>query len=212
MSSNFLNAVGPRRLYPLTDRETSGLSHEQQVSHLSKLGVTLIQLREKSLSSREFYLDAEDALRTARKLNIKVIINDRVDIALALKADGVHLGQEDLDPEVARRLLGAGAIVGISTHSLEQAQIASKMPVDYVAIGPIFSTATKKSSNPTLGLEGIRLVKSVIGDLPLVAIGGITALSQEQVLNSGADCVAVINDLWASPGQLAPRFLSGVSI
>ena len=204
MTSKFLTAVGPGRLYPLTDRQISGLSHAQQVSRLSELGVTLIQLREKTLSSRDFYLEAEEALRTARKLKIKLIINDRVDIALALKADGVHLGQEDLVPEVARRLLGPDAIVGISTHSIEQARIASEMPVDYVAIGPIFSTATKESSNATLGFEGIRSVKNVIGDFPLVAIGGITALSQEQVLSSGADCVALISDLWAADGRIAP--------
>lgn len=212
MSSTFLNAVGPGRLYPLTDRQISGLSHEQQVSHLSALGVTLIQMREKSLSSRDFYSEAEDALRTARKLKIKLIINDRVDIALALKADGVHLGQEDLDPEVARRLLGPEAIVGISTHSIEQAKLASQMPVDYVAIGPIFSTTTKESSNATLGLDGIRSVKSAIGDLPLVAIGGITSLSQAQVLNSGADCVSVISDLWTSAGRIALHPQPGQSI
>ncbi len=206
MSSNFLNAVGPGRLYPLTDRQISGLSHPQQVSHLGALGVTLVQLREKSLSSRDFYLEAEAALRIGRKLKIKLIINDRVDIALALKADGVHLGQDDLDPEVARGLLGPDAIIGISTHSIEQALTARQMPVDYVAIGPIFPTSSKDSPNPTLGLEGIRAAKRVVRDLPLVAIGGITSSSLVQVLASGADSVASISDLWGSPGQIRRPF------
>lgn len=207
MSSKFLTAVGSSRLYPLTDRLISGLSHDEQVSRLSELGVTIVQFREKLLSSREFYQAAAAALRTARKRKLKLIINDRVDIALALRADGVHLGQEDVSPEVARRMLGPEFIIGISTHTLNQAHTAAQMPVDYVAIGPIFPTSTKKSSQAAVGLDGLRLIRNAIGRMPLVAIGGINSKSQEEVLNAGADCLAIISDIWESPGQIADKFL-----
>ena len=171
-SANFLSALGGTRLYPLTDRRLSGLSHAEQVSQLSEGGATLVQLREKILSPFEFYTEAEAALRVARERGVKIIINDRVDIALALKADGVHLGQDDLPPEAARRILGPDAIIGFSTHDPEQARLAAQMPVDYIAIGPIFATATKEASDPPVGLEGLRIVRQTVGTIPLVAIGG----------------------------------------
>ena len=105
---------------------------------MSAGGADLIQLREKHLAPREFYREAEDALSIARALGVLLIINDRVDIALALKADGVHLGQDDLPPDAARALLGEQAIIGFSTHTVEQARAAARMPVDYIAIGPVF--------------------------------------------------------------------------
>src|SRR5688500_17076088 len=159
MSSLFLNALANTRLYPLTDRGLSGLSHAEQVSHLSAAGATLIQLREKVLSSLQFYEEAAEALRVARESGVKIIINDRVDIALALQADGVHLGQDDLPPEAARELLGPDAIIGVSTHTLEQASISTKLPVDYIAIGPIFSTSTKQSSNLAVGVDGLGQIR-----------------------------------------------------
>lgn len=201
MTSNFLTAVGSSRLYPLTDRLISGLSHHEQISHLSKLGITMVQFREKLLSSREFYQEASAALRVARALNVKLIINDRLDIALALGADGVHLGQDDLSPEVARRFLGGEFLIGISIHTLDQARIAAQMPVDYIAVGPIFSTSTKESSNAPVGIDGLRHIRQVLGNMPLVAIGGIKSNSQAKVLNAGADCVSVISAIWPSTPQ-----------
>jgi thiamine-phosphate pyrophosphorylase len=205
MSANFLNALAGTRLYPLTDRRLSGLSHTEQVLRLGAAGATLIQLREKVLSPLDFYLDAEATLRTARHRGIKVIINDRVDIALALKADGVHLGQDDLPPEAARRLLGPEAIIGFSTHNLEQARVAAKMPVDYIALGPIFATSTKETPDPQVGLQGLRLVREAVGEIPLVAIGGITFDNCQDVLDAGADVIAVIRDFWAA-GPAASQF------
>jgi thiamine-phosphate pyrophosphorylase len=202
MRSSFLDALGKSRLYPLTDRVISGLPHDEQVYLLSERGVTLVQLREKILSAREFYQEAAAALRVARERGLKIIVNDRVDIALALKADGVHLGQDDMPAEDARRLLGPDAIVGISTHTLEQAQRAAEMPVDYLAIGPIFLTTTKKSSHTPVGLDGLRLVRKAVGNMPLIAIGGITAVRHQAILDSGADGFAVISDLWF-PGSQA---------
>jgi thiamine-phosphate pyrophosphorylase len=214
MSAKFLDALAGSRLYPLTDRSISGLSHADQVLQLSEGGASLIQLREKQASSAEFYAQAEQALRIARQRNLKVIINDRVDIALALKADGVHLGQADMPPEAARRLLGPDAIIGLSTHNPGQAEVASLMPVDYIAIGPVFATGSKEAPNPLVGLEGLQLVRQAVGTIPLVAIGGITLENSASVLSAGADAVAVISDIWQPTGQASTqvkRFLASTS-
>ena len=205
MGSSFLHSLVASQLYPITDRHLSGLSHAEQVAQLSDCGTPLIQLREKIDPPSQFYADAEVALRVARERGVKIIINDRVDIALALNADGVHLGQEDLPPEAARRILGDTAIIGYSTHNLDQARLAAQMPVDYVAIGPIFATATKPSSNPAVGLEGLGNIRRALGDVPLVAIGGITSENFEMVLQAGADAVSVISDIWASDGLVTAK-------
>ena len=156
-----------------------------------------MQVREKHLSPREFYREAEDALRVARELGVKLIINDRVDIALALRADGVHLGQDDLPPAAARELLGERAVIGFSTHDEEQAREAIRLPVDYLAIGPIFQTSSKENPDAVVGLEGLRRVRKVVGQIPLVAIGGVRAENVPRVLAAGADAVAVISLLLA---------------
>lgn len=213
MSSNFRDALAGTRLYPLTDRNLSKLSQADQVLQLSKGGATLVQLRDKTSSPLQFYAEAEAALRVARLHGLQVIINDRVDIALALKADGVHLGQDDMPPEAARRILGPDAIIGFSTHNLDQALGATKMPIDYVAIGPIFLTPTKETTNQPIGLDGLTRVREAVGTMPLVAIGGITVENSPAVLNAGADVIAVISDIWSPPGQ-APtqlqRFLQAI--
>ena len=196
MSSNFIQALGDTHLYPITDQHLSGLSHTEQVDLLIDSGATLIQLREKTDSPLRFFKQAESAVRVARDRGAKIIINDRVDIALALKADGVHLGQEDLSPDAARRILGGNAIIGFSTHSLEQARLAAQLPVDYVAIGPIFSTTTKQSTNRPVGLDGLARLREALGGVPLVAIGGITSQNIGTVIKAGADVVAVIGDIW----------------
>ena len=190
------------RLYPVTDRLLSGLPHAEQVARLCDGGATLVQLREKRLAPRDFYREAELALRAARDRGARLVINDRADIALALGADGVHLGQDDLPPEAARALLGRAAVVGFSTHSVEQAAAAARLPVDYVAIGPVFATPTKENPDPVVGLEGVRRVREAVGARPLVAIGGITPESAPLLLEAGADSVAVIGALLA-PGDPA---------
>lgn len=183
------------RLYPITDCQVSGLSHARQVAELSEGGARLIQLREKQLAPREFCREAEAAVIEAHARGVQIIINDRADIALALGADGVHLGQDDLPPEAARKLLGPDAIIGLSTHNLLQAKIAASLPVSYIAIGPIFSTATKTNPEPVVGLEGLQRVRDVVGPIPLVAIGGLTAENAALVIAAGADAVAVISAL-----------------
>src|SRR5437764_3617363 len=161
------------KLYPITDRRLSGLSHAEQVARLSDGGARVVQLREKNLSPREFYREAEEALRVARARGVRLVINDRADIALALGADGVHLGQDDMPPSAARSLLGDKAIIGFSTHSVTQAIEAARLLVDYVAIGPVFATSSKENTGPAVGLEGVARVREAVVQARLVAIGGI---------------------------------------
>ncbi len=183
------------RVYPLTDVQLSGLSHAEQVRLLSFGGASLIQLREKRMPALEFYEQA----RAAQQYGVQLIINDRVDIALATGADGVHLGQDDLPPEAARKLLGPQAIIGYSTHNVDQAISATKLPIDYLAIGPIFSTTTKSDTAPVLGLDGLRAARDAVGGFPLVAIGGISLNNARDVIDAGADSVAVISALLTAP-------------
>ena len=190
------------KLYPITDCGLSGLSHAEQVRRLSAGGATFIQLREKHLPPRDFYREAEEALLIARSSGLRLIINDRVDIALALKAHGVHLGQDDLPPAAARKLLGERAIIGYSTHSVEQAREAARLPVDYIAIGPIFETKSKENPEAVVGLEGLRSVRQAVGDIPLVAIGGIGRENIQETLAAGADSLAVISLLLAGEGEI----------
>jgi thiamine-phosphate pyrophosphorylase len=193
------------KIYPITHTAVSGLSHLEQVERLVCGGAKLIQLREKKASPRDFYAAAAAAIAFARLRDVKIIINDRVDIAAALDADGVHLGQDDLPPEHARELLGPNAIIGFSSHSLDQAIAASRLPVDYIAIGPIFETTTKPNADPIVGVEGLQAVKAAIGDLPLVAIGGIAGDNINSVLEGAADSAAVISALLTDPEKVAEK-------
>ena len=193
------------RLYPITDRRISGLTHAEQVARLSAGGARLIQLREKHLAPREFHREAEAAMRVARSEGVQIIINDRVDIALALGADGVHLGQDDLPPEAARRLMGPDAVIGFSTHNAEQAQRAANMPIDYIAIGPICASPTKVNPDPVVGLNELRRVRDLVGSIPLVAIGGITAENAAEIIAAGADAVAVISALLRQSSAIEER-------
>ncbi|MBV9211528.1 MAG: thiamine phosphate synthase, partial [Acidobacteria bacterium] len=193
------------KLYPITDARLTGLSHASQVKHLLAGGATLIQLREKQDSPRDFYEDAREALRLAHERGARLLINDRVDLALALQADGVHLGQDDLPVEEARKILGREAVIGYSTHNVEQAIEAARLPIDYLAVGPIYATSTKENPDPVVGLEGLSRVRRAVTHLPLVAIGGITLETAPELLRAGADSVAVIHALLASPAEIEER-------
>lgn len=195
------------RVYPITDRRLSGLSHAEQVKRLHAGGATLVQLREKHLSPKEFLEDARAAVAVGRELGVTVIVNDRVDLALAAGAHGVHLGQDDLPPEAARRIAGPDFIIGFSTHNLDQAMRALEEPVDYIAAGPIFSTSSKENPDPVIGTEGVSTIRDVVGPaIPLVAIGGITAGNARNVIDSGADSVAVISTIWTVNQDPAMQF------
>jgi thiamine-phosphate pyrophosphorylase len=200
------------KIYPITDTRLSGLTHPAQVEKLIAGGAALIQLREKHASPREFYEDAERALRLARGRGVKIIINDRVDIALALGADGVHLGQDDLSPRHARKLLGPRAIIGFSTHSIEQALRTADLPIDYIAFGPVYDTTTKADPDRTVGLDGLKSVRAAIGNFPLVAIGGINSGNVSQVIQAGAGSAAVISGLYALPEDITGKMAALLEI
>ncbi len=148
-------------------------------------------------------------LRRALDRKVKLIMNDRADLCLAAGFDGVHVGQDDLSPEGARRVVGNGRIVGVSTHNLEQLKVADAGPADYIAFGPIFATSAKQNPDPVVGLEGLRAARAATRK-PLVAIGGITRANVSSVIDAGADSVAVISDLVNSPRQAAEEFLLSI--
>ena len=191
------------KVYPITDRSISSLSHQEQVKRLIAGGATFIQLREKTDSPRAFFEDALAALRIAREARVTLIINDRVDIALALGADGVHLGQTDMPVTAARSLLGPEAIIGYSTHNIAQAKAALDLPIDYLAFGPIFETRSKKNPDPVAGLDALRDVRTIAGHLPIVAIGGIQRSNVNEVLSKGADSAAIISEVLMTPENIA---------
>jgi thiamine-phosphate pyrophosphorylase len=182
------------------------MSHSDQVSALIDAGATLIQLREKTASPRDFFEAARASVAIARSRGAKIVINDRVDFALMADADGVHLGQDDLPPEKAREILGPRAIIGCSTHNLEQAVEAITHGVDYIAIGPVYPTTTKADPDPTVGPEGIHQVRKAIGNTPLVAIGGINSTNLLSVLEAGADSAAVIGQLFTGENGISANF------
>jgi thiamine-phosphate pyrophosphorylase len=184
------------RVYPLTDVQLSTLSHVEQINLLTLGGATLIQLRDKQMPALELYKQALAAITSS---GAQLIINDHADVTLASGAHGVHLGQDDLPPEAARRLLGNEAIIGYSTHNVEQARHTLTLPIDYIAIGPIFETSSKNDTAPTLGLDGLRAVRNAVGNAQLVAIGGISHTNARGVIEAGADSVAVISALLRDP-------------
>jgi thiamine-phosphate pyrophosphorylase len=188
------------RLYAITDRNLAGRQHDQIVVELLAGGARLIQIRDKEASGRDFLDLARACVKLARAAGARLIVNDRVDIALAADADGVHLGQDDLDVAAARALLGPTKVIGLSTHSLDQYRAALATSADYLAVGPIYATRTKDDHEPVVGLELIRRARE-IADRPLVAIGGITLQRAAEALAAGADSIAVISALY-------PRLIS----
>jgi len=193
------------KIYPVTDTRLAKISHAAQVEKLVEGGATIVQLRDKHAAPKDFYEAAKEALEIARRRNVKIIINDRVDLALALRTDGVHLGQNDLPPEQARKILGESAIIGFSTHNIEQAISAVRLPINYLAIGPVFTTRTKDNPEKAVGLETVKRVREAIGDFPLVAIGGITSENFREVLAAGADSLAIIADLISDSSNISHK-------
>lgn len=189
------------KLYAITDTQLSNYTHAEIVRLLLAGGATFIQLRDKDASAKELLDAARECLTLTRPAGAKLIINDRVDVALTADADGVHLGQDDLAVEEAREILGKEKIIGLSTHSIEQLQAALPTSADYLAIGPVFETTTKENPSPVVGLELIAAAKA-LADRPLVAIGGINLERAPAVIKAGADSVAVISALYPWPKKL----------
>jgi thiamine-phosphate pyrophosphorylase len=174
------------------------LSASAILEALLRAGVRVIQYRHKETLRRVHFEECCALARRTHEFGGRFFVNDRADVALLCGADGVHLGQEDLLPEKARLFLGEGMQIGFSTHTLEQARSALRAPADYIAVGPIFPTSTKKNPDPVVGLELVAQVRSLTAK-PLVAIGGITLQNSAAVLQAGVNAVAVIGDLLAAP-------------
>jgi thiamine-phosphate pyrophosphorylase len=156
-------------------------------------GASLVQIRHKAASSGILIHEVDEVLKASPR-HVRIVVNDRPDVARLAGAFGVHLGQEDLPPSLARTVLAEGQAIGYSTHNMSQALEAEGAPVDYIAVGPIFATSTKKNPAPLVGLERLREICSRVHK-PVVAIGGITLESAQDVLDCGAASVAVIGDL-----------------
>ena len=167
-------------------------------------GVRLIQYRNKMGSAREM-LEQARALRKAVGRRTLLIFNDRADLCLAAGFDGVHVGQEDLSPAAARRIIGKRRLLGVSTHTAKQVKEAERTSADYLAIGPVFATRSKTRPDPVVGLKGVGAARRATGKT-LVAIGGITRANCRAVVGAGADAVAVLSDLLGSPRQSAEKF------
>lgn len=181
-------------------------------AELRDAGVNLVQYRNKQGGARTMLNHAELLRKIFALTDAKLIMNDRADLALLANFDGVHVGQEDLSAEDARGILGEQRWVGVSTHTPQQIIEANQACCDYLACGPIFSTASKNNPDPIVGLEGLRAARAFT-QKPLVAIGGITLANCQSVLDTGADCVAVISSLLPGPGsqstrQIAEEFLA----
>lgn len=158
-------------------------------------GARFVQLRAKHLPSGAFLELSEAMVEAARAYDAAVIVNDRVDLAMMAGAAGAHVGQEDVTPAAARAQLGEQAILGYSTHTLEQVDAALREPITYLAVGPVFGTRTKETGYDEVGLELVSAAARRAGDRPLVAIGGITLDTAPRVIEAGASCVAIISDL-----------------
>jgi thiamine-phosphate pyrophosphorylase len=194
------------RLYPIVDAScfpdtTNVLDFAEE---LVGGGATLLQYRNKTGSPRAT-LEQARALKRVVGTRARLIMNDRADLCMAAGFDGVHVGQDDLSPEAVRQVIGPDLWLGLSTHNLEQLVIAQATSADYVAIGPVFPTLSKEKPDPVVGLEGVRKARQLTRK-PLVAIGGITRVNCRQVLDAGADSVAVIADLLQERRKSAEEF------
>jgi thiamine-phosphate pyrophosphorylase len=195
------------RLYPIIDRSffQDSSSICRCAEELVAAGCTLIQYRNKSGSARQMIEEARE-LRARLGEGIKFIMNDRADLCLAAGFDGLHVGQDDLSPEAARRIVGPDRWLGVSAHNPEQLALADRSSADYLAIGPVFATSSKAKPDPVVGLAGVRRARELTRK-PLVAIGGITRENGLSVIDAGADAVAVISDLLRDPRKSAEEFL-----
>ncbi len=193
------------RLYLVTDRSLSlGRDMEWVVEEAVKGGVTMVQIREKDCSTREFVGLAMRLKKMLSLYGVPLIINDRVDVALAADADGLHIGQSDMPYEMARKLLGPGKIIGLSVENIGQVHEANRFDVDYIGISPVFSTATKTDIAQPFGISGVRDVMAV-SKHPAVAIGGINPENALEIMQAGANGIAVVSAICSaeSPYQAA---------
>ena len=186
-------------VYLVTDRRIlQGRDLLDAVAEAIEGGVTLIQLREKEVSSREFYQIALKVKDLAHSRGVPLLINDRLDIALAVDADGLHIGQEDLPLQVARKILGPDKIIGLSVSNLEDAVQGEKEGADYLGAGAVYPTTSKDVSESPIGPDGLKKIKDAVS-IPVVGIGGINLFNIEEVKRTGVDGVAVISAIMGAP-------------
>jgi len=188
-------------LYVILDAALLTVPETDCAQELATAGVRLLQYRNKRASARELFETSKKLLLLLSPLGVSLVVNDRPDVAAVAGANGVHVGQEDLGVEEVRRVVGAEKLVGVSTHNLEQFERAAASSVDYIAVGPIF-TGTKSNLDPVVGTQFIREVRPLT-DKPIVAIGGITLQRAPEIIESGADSVAVISDILRAPEPAA---------
>jgi thiamine-phosphate pyrophosphorylase len=194
------------RFYPILDTEAalrSGADPVQAARAILGAGAQILQFRHKAFYSRDAHGWLEQIAELCRKSGAMLVVNDRADLAVLFGA-ALHLGQEDLPPAVARRVTGPKLIIGYSTHNEAQLRAADAEPVDYLAFGPIFGTASKQNPDPVVGTDELKRLR-VLTRKPLVAIGGITRANARQVIEAGADSVAVISGLFPDHGGIQER-------
>jgi thiamine-phosphate pyrophosphorylase len=196
------------RLYVILDAGLLTTSHLAFTEEMARAGVRLLQYRDKAASSATLLHNSQQVAEVCAAKGIIFVVNDRADVASLALADGVHVGQDDLPVEHARKVVGSGKYVGISTHNMEQFQRAAGSSADYIAVGPIFSTTSKENPDAVVGFELLRQVRALTKK-PIVAIGGITLERAAQVIEAGADCVAVLSDIMRAedPSTRARQYL-----
>ena len=195
-----MSALKLPAFYPVLDSgllSSRGLSPTDAAEAILEAGARILQLRHKGFFSRDAFESAQRIAELCRQANALFVMNDRADIAMLLDA-ALHLGQDDLSPADARRIMSPSALIGLSTHNEAQLRSAEREPVDYLAIGPIFPTGSKQNPDPVVGVERLRAGRA-ISSRPLVAIGGIVREAVPAVLQAGADSVAIIGDLYPDP-------------
>jgi thiamine-phosphate pyrophosphorylase len=189
-------------VYAILDKDLLQGPVEEYAEALASAGIELLQYRAKRQTTKDYFEASASLQKRLVGRNVRLIVNDRPDVAAMAGAGGVHVGQEDLPPDDARRVCGSQLWVGVSTHNLDQLRAAERTSADYIAFGPIFATSTKENPDPIVGLELLRRARELT-QKPIVAIGGITLECAAEVYAAGADSVAVIRDLAAAPDPAA---------
>jgi thiamine-phosphate pyrophosphorylase len=196
------------RLYVILDSALLTIPVHDCAQELADAGVRLLQYRNKTAPARELLNCSRTLAGLLIPLGVSFIVNDRPDVAVLAGATGIHVGQDDLEVEQARGLVGKERVLGVSTHNTEQFRKAADTSADYVAVGPVFATSSKANPDPVIGTEFIRQVRD-LSDKPIVAIGGITLDNAASVIGAGANCVAVLGDVLRAPdrGRRAKQYL-----
>jgi thiamine-phosphate pyrophosphorylase len=201
------------KFYPILDPEIAarhGIDPVIAAQQILEGGATILQFRHKGFFSREVFVQLERVAELCRHADALFVVNDRADLASLTNA-ALHLGQDDLTPTAARKVVGTKTLIGFSTHNERQLRAAITEPADYLALGPIFGTSSKNNPDPIVGIDELRRLRPLT-DRPLVAIGGITRGNAQSVLAAGADSVAIIGDLFPEDGNVRARIEEWISL